>query len=99
MVRNLVGVVISDKSVNKKQGFLIEVEVSNNLGVIKFAGPDVKDLKVGNTVYFGNARETITMQGQEVMIMEESNIVAILEDEEKHEESKANKSAENKSSI
>ena len=98
MLRNLIGVVPAGKNTNRKQGLFVMPETSNNLGVIKYVGEDVKTFKPGEKVYFGNSRETIIMQGEEVMVMEESNIVATLEDEDQ-DEKETQKSSEDKTAL
>jgi co-chaperonin GroES (HSP10) len=55
---------------------------SNSVGVIKYVGDALadSDLKVGTKVYYGNQRQTITIDGVTILVMEETNIVARVED-------------------
>lgn len=89
MLNNYVGVEQVGKT-SKKDGMFAEVETTNNLGKIKFVGEEAdKRFQVGQKVYFGNKREEIRMSDADVLIMEDSNIYAIVEDvqDEKEEAS------------
>jgi co-chaperonin GroES (HSP10) len=81
MMRNLVGVEKLGKASRKSSGEIFaQVEATHNVGVIRYLGVDVTGLKVGSKVYVGNQREEIRMNGADIMVMEVSNIIALVED-------------------
>ena len=57
-------------------------EDSNASGVIRFLGSSLtnSDLKLGMKVYYGTKRQTMTIDGMSILVMEEDNIVAVEED-------------------
>lgn len=55
-------------------------EVSNSLGIVRYVGPEVEDLKVGQKVYFGNKRYEFYMEGMNVLVMDEENVYATIEE-------------------
>ena len=80
MLNNFVGVEQVGKT-SKKDGMFAQVETTNNLGIIKFVGEEAdKKFQVGQKIYFGNQREEIRMSDEDIQIMEDSNIYAIVED-------------------
>jgi co-chaperonin GroES (HSP10) len=81
MLRNLVGVEKLGKSSKRQSGTLFaETEVTHNLGIIRYIGEQVENLRIGQKVYIGNQREEIRMEGSDIMVMEVSNVIAIVED-------------------
>lgn len=50
------------------------------VGYILHVGPDVKDLKQGQKVYYGKNRHELKMNGLDVLVMDEENVYAIEED-------------------
>lgn len=54
-------------------------EVSDNLGIVMhtFEG---SNFKIGDKVYYGGHREQIRMSGVDIMIMDEDNIFATVEE-------------------
>jgi co-chaperonin GroES (HSP10) len=81
MLNNLIGVEKKAKASKKSEGFLAMTESVDSSGIIKFIGDKYDgDLKVGDSVYYGNKRERIRIGNNDVEVMEASNIVAILEE-------------------
>ena len=81
MLNALIGVEKKSKSSKKSEGFLAMAESVDSLGIIKFIGSEYNgDLKVGDSIYFGNKREQIRMNSMDIEVMEASNIVAVLEE-------------------
>jgi len=76
-----VGVFRDKKAKEKNSGdmFIKDVKVSNNFGVVRFIGTQVKDssLKVGDQVYFGNKIEPIQIGSEEILVMEARNVIGI----------------------
>lgn len=93
MLRDLIGVEKAGKSSSKQTGTLFaQVDVTHNVGVIRYIGEGVQGkFSVGQKVYIGNQREEIRMDGADIMVMKEDNVVAIVEDsdEETQENSKS----------
>ena len=82
MQRNLVGVVDLGKTAKRKQdaSIFVELEAVQNCGIIRYLGPEVSpNLRIGQRVYVGNVRELIQMAGEEVMVMKEENVIAVVE--------------------
>jgi co-chaperonin GroES (HSP10) len=93
MLRNLIGVEKLGKQSKKNAGDLFApVEVTHNIGVVRYVGEELSSkFTVGQKVYCGNQREEIRMDGADIMVMQEANIFAIVEDsnEEAKEEPEA----------
>lgn len=87
----LIGVV-SNKKAHKNRGLgVIVPEDTNNSGHVRYIGEDVDntDLKVGMHVIFGNKREPVNVDGEEILVMDQENIFAekLEENEEKTQKS------------
>ena len=86
---------IAVESVNKvkKHGFMEMPESDDNTGRIKFIGQDYDgNFKLGQVVCYGDQRQNIKLDGNDLQIMEPDNIFAILEEtnEVKEDHSKTN---------
>lgn len=80
MLRNLLGVKGLGKA-KRNTGLLVDTETSHNVGVIKYVGADLQDkFSEGQKVYIGNQREQIRMGSDDIMVMEEANVYAIVEE-------------------
>lgn len=91
MLGTNVGVERVGKSTKRSEGFLHMPETTNSLGVVQFVGEEYDGpIKVGTKVYFSNKREEITMEGMTIQVMDASNIVAIVEEEESAEQKSVN---------
>lgn len=65
----------------KANSFLEMPEDTNSQGVIKYLGAEAReDLKVGDKVYFGNQRITMNIEGKEIYVMDDDNVVAIVQE-------------------
>lgn len=81
MLGNRVAVELLSKT--KESGRLLQMpDDSHNTGKVKYLGPDCKGLEIGQTICFGNQREPIKLKGTDLIIMEDSNIFGILNEEE-----------------
>lgn len=94
MLRNLLGVEKLGKPSRRAAGEIFaSAEVTHNIGVIRYIGEDLTGkFTVGQKIFVGNQREEIRMDGQDIMIMEESNVFAIVEasdEETKSEDSES----------
>lgn len=67
------------KSTKKNEGAFFVPETIDSLGVIRHLAEDVKELKVGDQVYYGDKRQQIRMSGVDLEIMHLENIIAINE--------------------
>lgn len=77
---NRIGVERLGKSQNNET-ILAMPEDTNSMGIVKFVGDSAPDdLKPGMKVCFGNKREPITIKGKEILVMDEDNVVAIVEE-------------------
>ena len=89
MLKGKIGVIKIGKS-SKQDGLFVMPDVTDSLGIIKYVGEGVNEtLTPGTKVYYGKDREECRMREDDVMIMEEDNIFAILE--ESNEEDKISK--------
>lgn len=82
MLRNLIGVEKQGKPARKSAGDIFApVEAVHNIGIIRYIGEELQDkFSVGQKVYCGNQREEIRMNGADIMVMQEANVFAIVED-------------------
>lgn len=78
MLRNMVGV----EQLSKGSGgdVFANTEIADNMGVVRYVGPDVdvKGIKLGVKVFYGDERALIRMGGQDVIVMQDSNIIALV---------------------
>lgn len=70
------------KKTNRNQGVFHIPDDNNAVGIVRYLGEDLKatDLKIGDKVYYGDARQKLTMEGTEILVMDESNILAVVEE-------------------
>lgn len=56
-------------------------EDSSAVGIIRYAGElAAKDLPVGTKVYFGKSYHQLRMNGKNILVMDDDNVYAIVED-------------------
>lgn len=56
-------------------------EDTNAVGILKYVGPDAAvDLVPGMKVVFGKDRQEINLEGAVTLVMDDSNILAIIKD-------------------
>lgn len=57
-------------------------EDSSAVGIIRFVGDSVvgNDLKVNTKVYFGKAHHQLRMNGMNILVMDEENVYAVVQD-------------------
>ena len=66
------------KSGGSKDSLFALPEDTTSCGVILYVGPDVgSDLKVGQKVYFGDKRQQLRIEGKDLQVMEEDNVLAV----------------------
>lgn len=82
----LVGVEQVKKSAKSDSLFSMP-EDSNAVGRVKYLGDKLgeTDLKVGDKVYYGDKRQPVTIDGAEILVMDQENIVAIAEEDVREE--------------
>lgn len=67
--------------------FLTMPDAEEYLGIIRHLGPDAgSDLVVGQRAYFSTTFQNFRMAGSEYCVMEDKNILAVVQDEAKQEE-------------
>jgi co-chaperonin GroES (HSP10) len=66
------------KSTNQNSLFALPEDTSS-CGTIVFLGEGLaeSDLKVGMKVYFGDKRQQVRIEGRDVQVMDEENVLAI----------------------
>lgn len=77
MLRNLV--LVTHKSEERKasnEPFKIR-ESSNDSGIVVSFGPDVKDIKAGQRIYFLTKYQNTYIKGENFLVMEDDNIFAV----------------------
>lgn len=79
MMMGKIAVAKLGKSTKQNGGAFYVPETIDSLGEVKHIAEDVKELKVGDKVYFGDKRQQIRMSGEELEIMFLENIIAIAE--------------------
>jgi hypothetical protein len=61
----------------------VEAEVGHNVGIVRFVGENLQGKFVeGQKVAIGNQREQIRIGGEDIMVMEETNVYALIEDQD-----------------
>lgn len=72
-------VVIEPLAQKKKStgGFAMPDEFSGYSGKVVGLGPKTEDIGIGDIVYFGNESKSMTIKGQEVVVMEQNNVIGI----------------------
>lgn len=78
MVNKKLGIEKLGKS-TKDTSFLKMPEVVDNLGIIRhtFEG---SQFEIGTKVYYGGKREEIRINGKDIQVMDEDNIIAIVKE-------------------
>lgn len=61
-------------------GFFKVPEPTNDCGIIKYVCKEAETLglKPGSKVYFGNKRQEVRLKGDDLLIMELSNVLAVV---------------------
>ncbi len=62
-----------------QNGLFSMPEDTTSCGIITHIGPEVQqnDLKVGMKVYFGDKRQQVRIEGKDLQVMEEDNVLAV----------------------
>jgi co-chaperonin GroES (HSP10) len=85
LLGTLVGVEELKNSNKESTGAFVLPEMAENLGIVRYVGeglpPSQGPLRVGDKVYFGSKRETVRMKGVDILIMEYTNVIGIVEEE------------------
>lgn len=91
MRKNLVAVKKLGKPTSSKSqldGLIHMPDVANNQGIVRFIGPQVEGLEPDQKVFYGNKMTPIRMNGEDILIMEEDNVYAVVEEAQNEEASK-----------
>ena len=81
MIGEYIGVKKVGKTSRKNEGLFVDVEQTENLGIIEYVGTSSNsDFKKGQKVYFGKDKEEIIIENEPIQIMKPSNIYAIKEE-------------------
>lgn len=79
-----VGVEKLKKTKNKNETFMVTPDHDEYLGVVRYVSDAAaKDLQIGCKVYFGNAFQTVKMNSADICVMDDTNVFAVVVDEEK----------------
>lgn len=74
-----VGIEKASKPQAQKTGlFVEEPEIADDFGTVRFIGQEIHNppFAVGDKVYFGKHRQELRMAGKDILVMEESNVLA-----------------------
>lgn len=68
---------------SSSKAFLAMPEDASAVGHIRYLGKDLvnSDLKVGMKIYYGKNRHELKMNGVDILVMEEDNVYAVVEEE------------------
>lgn len=81
MRNNKVAVEKINKGSSKKDSFLVLPDSPNDTGRIIYLGPNAgSDLKVDQTVYFASNYQNVRMEGRELCVMNDDNILGIVDE-------------------
>lgn len=87
MLGSMIGVVPQGKARGRDSYGLVNVNTNESNGVIKFLSEDAsKELKIGQTIYYGDKYQRVQIQGESVLVMESENVVAVVEEDESKDE-------------
>lgn len=66
----------------KSGTFIAMPEDTSAVGIIRFVGDAItsSDLKVGMKIYYGKNRHELKMNGTDILVMDEDNVYAIVEE-------------------
>lgn len=81
MLGNRVAVQSLSKS-RKNDGLIKMLDDSHNTGKVMYVGPECESIEVGQVICFGNQREPVKVNGEDLIVMETTNIYGILDGEE-----------------
>lgn len=71
---------------SKEKNWMVVPDSEEYLGIIRFLGQDAKpDLVIGQKVYYATNFQKFRMAGSELCVMEDSNVLAISEDQSNSE--------------
>jgi co-chaperonin GroES (HSP10) len=77
-----VGVEKLKKTKNKSESFIVVADHDEYLGIVRYVSEEAsQDLQVGQKVYFGNQFQTIKMNSADICVMEDSNVLAVVNEE------------------
>lgn len=66
--------------VEKHELFVMLRQKQTGTGIVVAAGPDAKDVKVGDKVLFGDSiGQDLTWQGEDLLVMRESHTLGVFE--------------------
>lgn len=84
---NKVGVEKSNKpSKNSKATFIVIPDAEEHMGIIKYLGDGTSsDLKLGQRVYFSNEYQMVKIKGDDICVMDDSNVLAVVDEEVRQE--------------
>lgn len=81
-----IGVEKNKKQSKKETSFYIAPDTEEFAGTIKYISAELQtDLKVGDRVCFGNQFQLVKLEGADICVMEDTNVLATI-DEEKPKE-------------
>jgi co-chaperonin GroES (HSP10) len=69
---------IIEPDVEKHELFIIPPGDKSETGIVRAAGPDCKELKVGDHVYFGVGQE-FKHEGKDYVVIREPHVLGVLE--------------------
>ncbi len=69
---------IIEPDVEKHELFIIPPGDKMETGIVKSAGPDCKELKIGDHVYFGVGQE-FKHEGKDYVVIREPHVLGVLE--------------------
>ena len=76
-----------EKKAQKKEsgGLFIMPDAEDTAAVVKMVADQVEIVKVGDKVFYGREYTTLKIKGNEYLIMEEDNIIAVESEDAKRE--------------
>lgn len=85
---NRVGIEKLKKRSNKGETFLVMPD-EDVIGIIRYVGDSAsKDLQVGQKVYFTNDYQRTSINGAEILVLEDKHVLAVVGDESQETNSK-----------
>lgn len=78
---NRVGVEKIKKANKNTNPLFVEPDAADSVGIVRYVGDTVgSDIKVGQKVYYGDKIHNVRLGGAELVVMEDSNVLALVEE-------------------
>ena len=82
LLNNKIAIERETKAPKTTGGFLAIPDKVDTAGIVRLIADGVTEVSLGNKVYFSGNYQPLKVEGHEYLIMEVSNLIAVLESED-----------------